>query len=611
LSSTVENPHKIKGHYIHVPVMGTSFTLDAALRVAPYGIHSVASLVDDILCERVGEYYAKEFNLPYEIADKKDPEARAKRTTAYLNLLNVIVDQKFKDLQESGFEEGTEKAKYFDLLPLNCTLKQDYLRIMALPEGSAKEEELKLLTEDMVKGFIDVNIMVKLDPTKKKLMKFPNPEKLSDAMTALKGYAVSDLNSRIIYSAGINKKLFKYMQEFPDFYRQNKAKPKKGIIVKVSDYRSAMIQGKFLARIGLEVDEFRIESGLNCGGHVFPTQGDLLPDILNEFKENRSKLREMFYPLIEKYYQAKGWVLLAIEEMPEAIVTLQGGIGNHGEMERLRDTYDIHKFGIGTPFLLVPEVTSLDDTTRQELVRAREKDLFVSLASPLGIGFNNLRKSGSEKDREAHIAEGRPGSNCPKGLLQFNTEFTETPICLASKAYQKKKLISIEESGIEGREKEKAITYVISKSCICDQLGNSILIKLGIEEETNAPQAICPGPNMAWFNKIYSLKEMLGHFYGTGANLVMKGRPHMIAEEARLYMDLFREKLADLTGAPEDDKWLKTFSTNLIRGLRGFNSIVSGDFREDENKLSIAEYAKKYIAEIEKHFPSLVEVAPA
>ena len=88
------------------------------------------------------------------------------------------------------------------------------------------------------------------------------------------------------------------------------------------------------------------------------------------------------------------------------------------------------------------------------------------------------------------------------------------------------------------------------------------------------------------FNKIYSLKEMLGHFYGTGANLVAKARPHMIAEEARLYMDLFREKLADIKGSPEDDKWLKTFSTNLLRGLRKFPEIVSSDFREDENKMS-------------------------
>ena len=45
----------------------------------------------------------------------------------------------------------------------------------------------------------------------------------------------------------------------------------------MSDFRSALIQGKFLAKKGLEVAEFRIESGLNCGGHAFATDGHLMP----------------------------------------------------------------------------------------------------------------------------------------------------------------------------------------------------------------------------------------------------------------------------------------------------------------------------------------------
>ena len=41
-------------HYLHIPIMGTGFTIDTAIRVAKYGISSVLSLVDDLLIEQLG-----------------------------------------------------------------------------------------------------------------------------------------------------------------------------------------------------------------------------------------------------------------------------------------------------------------------------------------------------------------------------------------------------------------------------------------------------------------------------------------------------------------------------------------------------------------------------
>ncbi len=58
-------------------------------------------------------------------------------------------------------------------------------------------------------------------------------------------------------------------------------------MLKVSDFHSAAVQGKFLAKRGLWVSEFRIESGLNCGGHAFATKGQLLGPILEEFQQKR------------------------------------------------------------------------------------------------------------------------------------------------------------------------------------------------------------------------------------------------------------------------------------------------------------------------------------
>ena len=37
----------------------------------------------------------------------------------------------------------------------------------------------------------------------------------------------------------------------------------KKVILKISDYRSALIQGKFLAKKGIWISEYRVESGLN------------------------------------------------------------------------------------------------------------------------------------------------------------------------------------------------------------------------------------------------------------------------------------------------------------------------------------------------------------
>jgi hypothetical protein len=40
-------------HSFHVPVMGIAFTIDSPIKLAPYGISSVISLVDDELLEQM------------------------------------------------------------------------------------------------------------------------------------------------------------------------------------------------------------------------------------------------------------------------------------------------------------------------------------------------------------------------------------------------------------------------------------------------------------------------------------------------------------------------------------------------------------------------------
>ena len=69
----------------------------------------------------------------------------------------------------------------------------------------------------------------------------------------------------------------------------------------------------------------------------------------------------------------------------------------------LRDYYNLDSTGWGSPFLLVPEATSVDDGTLQKLIHSGEDDYFLSHASPLGIPFNNFRNSSSEEQRKKYL----------------------------------------------------------------------------------------------------------------------------------------------------------------------------------------------------------------
>ena len=46
-------------HTFHIPVLGLAYSVDTPIKVARYGISSVVSIVDDILIERMREFYVR------------------------------------------------------------------------------------------------------------------------------------------------------------------------------------------------------------------------------------------------------------------------------------------------------------------------------------------------------------------------------------------------------------------------------------------------------------------------------------------------------------------------------------------------------------------------
>ena len=279
-------------HTFHIPVMGIGFTIDTPLKVAPYGIDSVMSIGDDILIEKMRSMYCKLFNLPYALISEKEEDYRAKRIKSYLNLLKNQIEGKFEEIQNATFSKQEELIKYLSLSPYLNTIGSD---IEKMSTDLQSFQRIKSWVKDKLKlGSIDVNIMTKLDKQNQNDGDVL-PIEYNDAHAALRGFATSDLNASIVFSAGMNPKLFSYLASFEDFYPDKNGYLKKRIILKVSDYRSAIIQGKFFAKKGLWVSEFRIESGLNCGGHAFATDGYLLGPILQEFKDNKNMLtNELF-----------------------------------------------------------------------------------------------------------------------------------------------------------------------------------------------------------------------------------------------------------------------------------------------------------------------------
>lgn len=563
-------------HTFHIPVMGLGFTIDTPIKVGRFGISSTVSIIEDNLIEQMREFYCRKFSLEYEAITKKEFDYRAKRIRAYLNLLNEILQMQMIELAAQPFGTGSDLDKYFGMLEENSFLKLLYNTMLQSQDPQEKKTLEAELKKRLLPGAIDVNIMTKCD---RSYSKGDEPDIYSDALSALRGFALSDLRSSIVFSAGLNPRLYSYCESFDDFYPAANGEQKKKIIIKVNDYRSAMIQGKFLAKKGLWVSEFRVESGLNCGGHAFPTEGLLLGPILEEFKTKRDALQAELFDICNNALKAKGKQPYALP--PELSVSAQGGIGTAAENKFLRDYYRLDATGWGSPFLLVPEATSVDDETLQALAGASPSDYFLSYSSPLGILFNNFRNSSSEKQRLKRIEKNRPGSPCLKKFLAFNTEFTSEPICTASREYQQLKLNQLKSQQLPEEELKEKTELVMQKDCLCEGLAVSAVIKNDILRPKQLKAvAICPGPNLAYFSGVHTLRSMVDHIYGRKNLLNNVPRPSVIINELKMYCEYLEKQVVKKEKSPSEEKYIVTFRNNLLSGI-GYYKNLFAKFREE------------------------------
>jgi len=209
----------------------------------------------------------------------------------------------------------------------------------------------------------------------------------------------------------------------------------------------------------------------------------------------------------------------------------------------------------------------------EQLKAAKEDDLYLSNVSPLGVPFNNLRNSSKDVQRNNRIKEGKLGSSCPKKFLALlpNPKNGKT-ICTASLKYQDAKIEELEAKKSELSEKEyqKEFTNITDKSCLCVGLGTTVMMLNDMDRKVEGDAvAICPGPNLAYYSKVKTLQEMVGHIYGKNNIIERTDRPNMFIKELSLYLDYLKTKVEETTGElnRKQIKYFSAFTGNMKDGI--------------------------------------------
>ncbi|KAA0129605.1 hypothetical protein FY557_04715 [Chryseobacterium sp. SN22] len=591
-------------HNFHIPVMGLAYTIDSPIRVAQYGISSVVSIIDDEIIEKMKNFYSKKFHLNYPRISAKTDDYRAKRITGYLDMMDDIVNQKFEAFKEEISRNKIALKNFMEMLPNTSELKEGLQPFLNCKERISSSLKT-FIDEHFLRGSIDVNIMTKVDKENFHGQE-PLPVIYNDAHASLRGFANSKLSSSVVLSAGMNPRLYSYLEEFDDFFPNKNGKLKKKIILKVSDFRSAMIQGNFLAKKGLWVSEYRVESGLNCGGHAFATEGLLLGPIMEEFKQKKTELITSAHALMIKALEEKG--KNTVVHPLEMVITVQGGVGTAEEHGFLLKQYNVDSVGWGSPFLLVPEATSVDEETRKLLAVSEEKDFYLSNLSPLGVPFNTVKGTSNERIRREKQKRNRFGSSCPKKLLALSREYSPGGMCTASKKYQDIKFAELEEikAEIPGRIYEKRKEAITEKACLCVGLVNAAYLENGLDiKGEKQGVVICPGPNLAYFDKEVSLCRMIGHIYGNDDVLGTTERPNMFVNELKMYIDHLAKEVRDFSGTLTNSqikKW-NAFKENLLKGIDYYEDLFqkTGSFKTDLNIFRHLKEKREILLEIEIH----------
>ena len=105
--------------------------------------------------------------------------------------------------------------------------------------------------------------------------------------------------------------------------------------------------------------------------------------------------------------------------------------------------------------------------------------------------------------------------------------------------------------------------------------------------------SVCPGPNLAYFSKKATLKEMVDHIYGRINLITNENRPHVFVKELLIYVKFLKGQILE-SETPIGDKQITYFSQfkdNLIQGIDYYLSLAVK--MKDESKQRLIEFEKE------------------
>ena len=146
-------------------------------------------------------------------------------------------------------------------------------------------------------------------------------------------------------------------------------------------------------------------------------------------------------------------------------------------------------------------------------------------------------------------------------------------------------MLTVEKENISEEQYQRRKDRITEKSCLCVGLANAAYLENNIPlKGEKQGVVICPGPNMAYFDKEVSLSDMVRHIYGNTNILSDNQRPNMFIKELTMYADYLKNELtafaADVT-APQIKKW-ESFKTNLLEGIAYYERLfVKVEFFKD------------------------------
>ena len=126
-----------------------------------------------------------------------------------------------------------------------------------------------------------------------------------------------------------------------------------------------------------------------------------------------------------------------------------------------------------------------------------------------------------------------------------------------------------------------------------------------IETRESKAVSICPGPNMAYFDKLLSLEDMTKHIYGLKNFMSRTDRPNMFMKELNLYMDYLKNKLeeAKKDWNKKQEKYFNRFFENMNDGIAYYNNLF------DSVKDKYEQTKDETLASLEKTKSKLAELA--